>query len=75
VTTSFPYFYLSQRLGLPYPQVLQLVERLEGKPFGPDDLRWLDWPELQRHHCDAIYEAWRGEVNRRRDAKKRTATS
>jgi hypothetical protein len=46
--------------------VLAVVGGFEGKPLDQDDQRWLAWPDLQRWHCDAIYDAWRDEVNPRR---------
>ena len=64
--TSYPYFSLSQRLGLPYRQVLELVRRLERRlAMDQDD----DALGFGREQCDAIYDAWRGELNRRRKVK------
>lgn len=65
MSESFPYFSLSKRLRLPYPQVLDRVSMLEGAEPRADDRRQR-WPLLEPMTCREIYDAWRGEVTRRR---------
>jgi hypothetical protein len=66
MASSFPYFALSRRLGIPYAQVLDKVRQLD-EPEPAADSRRPRWVPLTPAMCDAIYEVWCDEIKRRKD--------
>lgn len=59
MTTSFPYFAIARRFGIPYGQVLRTLCRFDGKPNNAI------WPLPGADICEAIGEAWAAETERR----------